>query len=143
MQYKLFENANFLLHYDVIFQKWYIKNKLQGDECDLSLTDNLSCFLQVFYEDPQIFLTDLLKKAKEENLDERIIGTLPFKKSIIFCIENTMFFWLELSLQWFEFISVDNELKKAIETVITDLKSPQNIRHRLRKIITKSHKAAE
>ena len=135
MQYKFFETAEILLYYDTTQRKWYIKNNITDNDCDLSLTDNLSCFLQLFYEDPSTFFTSLSKKAKEKNIKEEILNALPFKECIIFCIKNKMFFWLELSLKWLEFINIDDELRKAMETVVTDSKSPQNVRHKLRKVI--------
>ena len=135
MQYKFFDNAEILLYYDTAKEKWYIKNTANGIDYDLTLTNNLSSFLQVFYEDPSIFFSTLFKKTKENNLSEKVVGSLPFKETIIFCIENKMFFWLELSLKWLEFMNVDDELRKAIKTLVADKKSPQSLRHKLMKII--------
>ena len=46
-----------------------------------------------------------------------------------------MFFWLELSLKWLEYINVDDELEKELKIVVADPKFPQNIRHKLRKLL--------
>lgn len=135
MQHNFFENSEILLYYDTTKEKWYIKNNVKDIDYDLSLTDNLSSFLQIFYEDPSTFFTTLSEKAKEKNISDKVLGALPFKASIIFCIENKMFFWLELSLKWLEFMNIDDELKKAIKIVVADSKFPQSLRHKLMKII--------
>jgi hypothetical protein len=135
MQYKFFENEEILLYYDPRKDKWFIKNKVNEIDYDLSVNNNLKSFLQIFYEDPSTFFISLTEKAKEKNISEKVLEELPFKGSIIFCVENKMFFWLELSLKWFEFMNIDDDLKKAINTVIADSKSPQSIRHKLMKAI--------
>lgn len=135
MQYNFFENREVLLCYDTSQAKWYIKNFKNGDYYDLSSSNNLSSFLQIFYEDPPIFFKNLSQKAKAVGLPEDIFNSLPFKATIILCIQNRMFFWLELSLKWLDFINVDDDLKNALYIVIDDPKSPQNLRHRLIKFI--------
>ncbi|MBL0304650.1 MAG: hypothetical protein IPQ25_01100 [Chitinophagaceae bacterium] len=135
MKHKFFENAEILLYYDVNKEKWYIKNKAKIIDYDLSLSDNLSSFLQIFYEDPSSFFSNLPEKAKGKDISEKALESLPFKTSIIFCIRNKMFFWLELSLKWLEYINVDDELEKELKIVVADPKFPQNIRHKLRKLL--------
>lgn len=135
MRHNFFKNAEILLYFDTIQEKWYIKNNVNGIDYDLSLANNLSSFLQILYEQPVSFFNDVLRVAKEKNVSENFLDTLPFKTSIIFCIKNKMFFWIELSLKWLPFITIDDELKKAIKIVVEDSKSPQKIRHRLMKVI--------
>jgi len=135
MQHKFFENAEIFLYYDATKEKWYIKNHVKGNDYDLSRTDNLSSFFQIFYEDPSTFFTNLSEIAKEKNINEKVLEALPFKASIIFCIKNRMFFWLELSLKWLEYMNIDDELEKGIKTVVADSKFPQSIRHKLRKLL--------
>jgi len=68
MKHKFFENAEILLYYDVNKEKWYIKNKAKIIDYDLSLSDNLSSFLQIFYEDPSSFFSNLPEKAKGKDI---------------------------------------------------------------------------
>ena len=135
MQYNFFENAEILLCFDITNEKWYIKNHTNGISYDLSSTNNLKSFLQIFHEDPSIFFTNLLQMARENNLSEQVLDSLPIKETIIFCIQNKMFFWIELSLKWLQFTSIDSELKKVITTLVEDPKSPQHLRHKLKKMI--------
>lgn len=135
MKHRFFENTEILLYYDAAKEKWYIKNKTNNIDYDLSLSENLSSFLQIFYEDPSSFFSELSKKVEKEGINEKVIEALPFKESVIFCIENNMLFWLELSLKWLEYMKIDEELEKSIKTIINNPKYPQSIRHQIRKLV--------
>jgi hypothetical protein len=135
MQHEFFKNENISLLYDTNSKKWRIRNLERDTTYDLSDKNNLSPFLQIFKEDPKVLLTNLNQSIKDLGLREEILDALPIKGTILFCLKNKMFFWLDLSFRWLKFINIDIELRDALEQVVNDLKSPHDTRIRLMKIL--------
>ncbi len=131
MQYELFQNANVKLYYSIADLKWRLYKVSVSKEYDLSINSNLSCFLEIFYEEPALFFKKVSNEIEKRQLPPAIIKDLPFKKAILFSADNRMFFWLELSLKWIGFLDIDLTFKNALEKITRDSFFPQNVRHKL------------
>lgn len=119
------------LYYSMTDLKWRLYKVSISKEYDLSMNGNLSCFLEIFYEEPDSFFKKVYSEIEKRQLSPDIIEDLPFKKAILFCAENRMFFWLELSLKWIGFLTIDFAFKSGLEKITRASFFPQNIRHRL------------
>jgi hypothetical protein len=135
MQHEFFSNNQISLYYNVAESKWYVENKVNHSSYDLSIKDNFMSILQIFYEDPQIIISQFNKTTEEYGLNKDILNSLPLNDVIAFCIENYMSYWVELSLKWIKYISVNDKLQRAIKEAVGDNKYPQKIRHQLIKFI--------
>lgn len=137
MQQIILSKEEYQLLFDSRDNSWYIKEKDSNVENNLSLNKNLTGFLKVLYEDPQVVYSSIIEFSKKNDLDSKVLDSFPIKSCIIFCIKNDMIFWLDLSSKWIEYFPVDVELKGAIESVIKNTKITQALRHKLLKAINR------
>jgi len=119
------ENYNLSIGYKEY--NWYVLEESPEKKIyDLSEEKNIKVFLRFFYLDPDFFIAVL---NQELNQDAALaLKYLPIKNSITFCINNEMFFWLNLSFKWLNYIEIDNNFIMLLKDMSINKKFPQNIR---------------
>lgn len=135
MRIEVFQFNKTHLFYDKEKNIWYAINTEDGKEYNLTMEKNLVSILKLLYVDPSLFYLKLKHIQSVEGLNDKLLDSLPINKLIQLCIDNDLYFWLELSLKWVSYIKIDSDLYISFIAALDNKKIPQKIRHQLKKII--------
>src|ERR1700744_2533254 len=118
--------------------KWYVKKNESNQFCDLNMNECLIVILKILQFDSKAFFDALALTIEQKGIPIEVLESFPLRKLVVFCIENRLDYWLRLSLNWFDYIKIDKDLKERILKMQTK-DYPQDIRHSLLKFAAHSN----
>jgi hypothetical protein len=116
--------------YDRDKRKWFVTNYTNDNLYELSDDTNFSPLLKILYRDPDSFFSEMQDTINKKELGENVLNEFPLKNLIIFCINNRMLFWVDLSINWLKYISLDESFIELARKFSKDSDIDQKLRHK-------------